>query len=73
MAQDVIPVLQASHCTHALLPRVMFDHQGTRTLDNYSPQQIAAESGVQVHPVDDPEALIRFVRMLANPQQRYAA
>ncbi len=73
MAQDVIPVLRASHCTHALLPRVMFDHQGTNTLDNYSPQQIAAESGVQVHLADDPEALIRFVRMLATPQQRYAA
>ncbi len=67
MAQDVIPVLRTSDCTHALLPRVMFDHQGTRTLDNYSPQQIAAESGVQVHLADDPEALIRFVRMLANP------
>jgi NifB/MoaA-like Fe-S oxidoreductase len=66
MAQDVIPVLAASGAQRALLPRVMFDHTGTRTLDEYSPERISAESGVPVAVVGEPDELARYVRALAK-------
>ena len=47
MAQDVVAALRAGGAQRALLPRVMFDHTGLRTLDEYSLDQIAAESGVR--------------------------
>ncbi len=68
--QDVVPVLRASGCTHALLPRVMFDHQGLRTIDEYSPEQISAESGVAAHPVEDAADLVRAIRQFAAPASR---
>jgi len=65
-AQDVIPALRASGCTRALLPRVMFDHAGQRTIDDYSPQRIAEESGAAVAMAADPDELVRYVRALAH-------
>jgi NifB/MoaA-like Fe-S oxidoreductase len=69
MGQDVAPALRASGCTRALLPRVMFDHQGMRTLDEYSPQQIAEESGVEVAVAHDADDLVAYVRELAQAVQ----
>ncbi len=69
MGQDVAPALRASGCTRALLPRVMFDHQGMRTLDEYSPQQIAEESGVDVAVAHDADDLVAYVRELAQAAQ----
>ncbi|MEI7771382.1 MAG: DUF512 domain-containing protein [Chloroflexales bacterium] len=68
-AQDVIPALHTSGCTRAILPRVMFDYQGTRTIDEQSPQQIAEAVGMPVALAGDPVELARYVRALA--QARY--
>ncbi|NTV62609.1 MAG: DUF512 domain-containing protein [Oscillochloris sp.] len=65
-AQDVVPALQASGCTRAILPRVMFDYQGVRTIDDRSPQQIAEAAGMAVALADDPAELVRYVRALAQ-------
>lgn len=64
MGQDVAPVLRASGARRALLPRVMFDHTGTRTLDEYSLDQIAAESGVAVTIASEPDEIVRYVHAL---------
>jgi len=66
MGQDVVPELVASDTERALLPRAMFDHTGRRTLDEYSPERIAAESGVPVAVVGEPDELLRYVRALAK-------
>jgi NifB/MoaA-like Fe-S oxidoreductase len=76
MGQDIVPALRESGCERAFLPRVMFDHQGMRTLDDYSPQRIATESGVAVDVVDDAAALARTVAALgrsSRAQRRAAA
>ncbi len=65
-AQDVVPALRASGCTRALLPRVMFDHQGERTIDDWSPQRIAEAAGMPVALAADPDELVRYVRALAH-------
>jgi NifB/MoaA-like Fe-S oxidoreductase len=66
MAQDVIPALRESGCDHAVLPRVMFDHQGTQTLDGLSPQHIAEESHVPVTVADGAAELARHIQHLAR-------
>ena len=53
----------------ALLPAVMFDHTGTRTIDEYSPERIAAESGVAVAQIGEPDELARYIRALARDEQ----
>lgn len=72
-AQDLIPALRAFRerlpnpaAARALLPRVTFDHTGERTLDDYTPQRIAEESGVAVALAGDPDELVRYVRALAT-------
>jgi NifB/MoaA-like Fe-S oxidoreductase len=65
-AQDVVAALRASGAERAVLPRVMFDHRGERTLDEYTPERIAAESGVPVALAADPEEVVRLVRGLAS-------
>ena len=67
-AQDVIPALRASGCARALLPRVMFDYKGERTIDDYTLQRIAEESGVPVALAGDPDELVRHVRALAQSE-----
>ena len=67
-AQDLIPVLRASGCTRALLPRVMFDYKGERTIDDYSLERIAAEAGMPVALAGDPDELVRYVRALARAE-----
>jgi NifB/MoaA-like Fe-S oxidoreductase len=62
--QDVVAALRDSDAQRALLPRVMFDHTATRTLDEYSPERIAAESGVPVAVIGEPEEIVRYVRAL---------
>lgn len=73
MGQDVVPVLRASGCTHAVLPRVMFDYSGMRTLDEYTPRQLTEESGVAVELAADPDELVEYLRGLAHLDQRRAA
>lgn len=64
MGQDVVPALAASGAQRALLPRVMFDHTGVRTLDEYTLDRIAAESGVTVAVAGEPDEVVRYVRAL---------
>jgi NifB/MoaA-like Fe-S oxidoreductase len=61
MGQDIVPTLRDSGCDVAVLPRVMFDHQGQRTLDEYSPQRIAEEAGLPIAMANDPEELIEVI------------
>ena len=68
MGQDVVPALRESGAERVLLPRVMFDHTGTRTLDEYSPERIAAESGMPVAVAGEPEEVVRYIRALAHDQ-----
>ncbi|GAB4204280.1 MAG: DUF512 domain-containing protein [Roseiflexaceae bacterium] len=70
MGKDVVEALKASGAQRALLPRVMFDHTGTRTLDEYSPERIAAESGVAVAVAGEPDEVVRYVRGLARGAER---
>ncbi len=66
MAQDVIPALKASGATRALLPRVMFDHSGLRTLDGISLEQISADAGIPVAVAGEPDEVLRYVRALTR-------
>ncbi|GAB4434220.1 MAG: DUF512 domain-containing protein [Chloroflexi bacterium OHK40] len=73
-AQDVVPALRAFReslasqqiSVRALLPRVMFDYKGERTIDDSTPQRIAEEAGVPVALAADPDELVRYVRALAQ-------
>ena len=65
-AQDVLPALNAAGCARALLPRVMFDYQGERTLDDYDLPRIAAATGLPVACAGDPAELVRYVRALTR-------
>jgi NifB/MoaA-like Fe-S oxidoreductase len=69
MAQDVVAALKAAHVQRALLPRVMFDHTGTRTLDEYSLERIAAESGARVAVAGEPDEIVRYVKALATSSE----
>jgi NifB/MoaA-like Fe-S oxidoreductase len=66
MAQDVVAALKAAGAQRALLPRVMFDHTGTRTLDEYSLERIAVESGAVVAVAGEPDEIVRYVKALAQ-------
>ncbi|MEI8164849.1 MAG: DUF512 domain-containing protein [Chloroflexales bacterium] len=69
-AQDVIPAIRAAGCARALLPRVMFDYKGERTIDDYDLPRIAAESGLPVALAGDPDELARYVRALTRTERR---
>jgi len=64
--QDVVAALKASPAERAVLPRVMFDQSGTRTIDEYSPQRIAREAGLPVALAGEPDELARLARGLAS-------
>jgi NifB/MoaA-like Fe-S oxidoreductase len=65
-AGDVIPALRASGCDRALLPRVMFDHAGERTIDDYSPARIAEAAGMPIAQAGEPIDVVRYIRALAQ-------
>jgi NifB/MoaA-like Fe-S oxidoreductase len=74
-AQDVIPALRAFRegqgghgAARALLPRVMFDYKGERTIDDMTLQRIAEEAGVPVALAGDPDELVRYARALAQAE-----
>lgn len=66
MGQDIVPALREHNTTRALLPRVMFDHTGKRTIDEYTLERIAAESGASVAIAGEPDEVLRYVRALAR-------
>jgi NifB/MoaA-like Fe-S oxidoreductase len=65
---DVVAALAAAGAQRALLPRVMFDHTGTRTIDEYAPDRIAAESGALIATAGEPDELAAYVRALAQAE-----
>jgi NifB/MoaA-like Fe-S oxidoreductase len=65
MGQDVVPALRAEGARRVLLPRVMFDHTGARTIDEYTVERIAAETGAAVAIAGEPDEIVRYVRALA--------
>jgi len=60
-----------------VLPRVMFDHAGERTIDEWSPERIAAELGAPValgrHPADLVRAVRGLVKQAAHKPELVAA
>lgn len=66
MGQDVVAAIKANGARRVLLPRVMFDHTGMRTLDEYSIERIATESGASVALAGEPDEVLRYVRALAT-------
>ncbi|HMO56894.1 MAG TPA: DUF512 domain-containing protein [Roseiflexaceae bacterium] len=65
MGQDVVPALREHQVRRALLPRVMFDHSGTRTIDEYTIERIGSEAEATVAIAGEPEEIIRYIRALA--------
>ena len=66
MGQDVAPAIRAAGARRVLLPRVMFDHTGARTIDEYTVERIGAESGAVVAVAGEPDDIVRYVRALSN-------
>jgi NifB/MoaA-like Fe-S oxidoreductase len=52
-----------------VLPRVMFDYKGERTIDDQTPEQIAAGIGSPVAMARHPQELVRAIRTLAKTPQ----
>lgn len=52
-----------------ILPRVMFDYKGERTIDDKAPAWIAAEIGSPVALAREPGELVRLIRSLARKGQ----
>ncbi len=69
MGQDVVAAIKTSGAQRVLLPRVMFDHSGTRTLDEYSLERIAAEAGASIALAGEPDEVVRYVRALAKSSE----
>jgi len=76
---DVVAELQKhGPADIVMLPKVMFDHSGTRTIDEWTVEQIATALGAQVTMARMPHEIRRVVRQLsrqAKPrsQRRYLA
>lgn len=51
-----------------ILPKVMFDFKGERTIDDRTPQWIAAELGTPVAMAREPGELVRIIRAVAKAQ-----
>ncbi len=66
MGHDVAAALKAAGVRRALLPRVMFDHTGQRTLDEYSLERMAVESGATLAIAGEPDEVVRYVKALAR-------
>lgn len=66
LGHDVASALRAAGVRRALLPRVMFDHRGERTLDEYTLERVAAEAGAAVALAGEPDEVVRYVRALAR-------
>lgn len=64
--QDVVAALQHHPAERVLLPRVMFDHTGTRTIDEYGIERIADEASTAVAIAGEPDEIVRYVRALAH-------
>ncbi|NJP05294.1 MAG: DUF512 domain-containing protein, partial [Chloroflexaceae bacterium] len=64
--QDVVSVLRTAQCDQAIVPRVMFDYQGQRTLDEYTPERISTESDVSVLLAGTPGELIQCIHTLLS-------
>jgi NifB/MoaA-like Fe-S oxidoreductase len=69
MGQDVVPALRESGAKRALLPRVMFDHTATRTIDEYSLERIGIEAGAAVAMAGEPDEVVRYIRALARAER----
>ncbi|GIV96603.1 MAG: hypothetical protein KatS3mg057_1260 [Herpetosiphonaceae bacterium] len=64
--QDVVAALGYQQDTDlVVLPRVMFDYRGERTIDEYTPEQIGAEIGAPLALAATPYELLQLVRQPA--------
>jgi hypothetical protein len=53
-----------------VLPKVMFDYKGERTIDEQSPDQIAMQLGSPVAMAREPGELVRVLRTVAKAPAR---
>lgn len=61
--QDVVAALGYQQDTDlVVLPRVMFDYRGERTIDEYTPERIGAEIGAPLALAATPYELLQLVR-----------
>jgi putative radical SAM enzyme (TIGR03279 family) len=63
--QDIVATLQKIGYDYAILPRAAFDHSGEHTLDDYTCQRIATETGKRLDVVGYPEELVQCIAALA--------
>jgi putative radical SAM enzyme (TIGR03279 family) len=72
--QDVTAALRSTPgpYDHVLLPRAMFDHEGVRTLDDYTIKDIAREIRRPVSVIGNPEELLRFVNGLTGETEQHS-
>lgn len=54
----------------AMLPKVMFDHSGTRTIDEYTLDRLAGELDAAIVMARMPDEILRIVRRMAQPPSR---
>jgi len=64
---DVVAELQKhGPADLVMLPKVMFDHSGTRTIDEWTVERIAAELGAPVAIARMPDEIRRVIRQLSR-------
>jgi len=73
MGQDVVPVLKACGMSRALLPRVMFDHKGEKTIDNMTLADISQASGVTCVMAGEPDEVVRYIKALTRAEAKVRA
>jgi NifB/MoaA-like Fe-S oxidoreductase len=73
MGQDIIPVLKECGMPRALLPRVMFDHKGEKTIDNMTLADISQASGVTCVMAGEPDEVVRYIKALTRSEAKVRA
>jgi NifB/MoaA-like Fe-S oxidoreductase len=73
MGQDIVPVLKDCGMPRALLPRVMFDHKGEKTIDNMTLADISQASGVTCVMAGEPDEVVRYIKALTRAEAKVRA
>lgn len=66
VGEDVAATLRAMSLTHALLPRVMFDHAGLVTLDDYSLASLESAAGVTLSVLERLDQVVKYVNVSSD-------
>lgn len=66
VGQDVATTLRAMSLTHAMLPRVMFNHAGLVTLDDYSLADLESASGITLSVHERLDQVVKYVNVASE-------